>query len=103
MNRESKLALQCGAKLRQIITDIVDKIEFADVTTDAEDYAPGLRRLQLESSLRAIRELLEANGLYERVYPMDPEDGEPLRNACQRIFGIWITSDVFDGINKTKG
>lgn len=94
MNEETKRALRCGAQLRQVVTDIVEKMEFIDLREDPRDIA--LQRNQLRGALTDIKDLLVANGLYERVYPLDPEDGEKLRDACRRIFGVWISNDVVD-------
>jgi hypothetical protein len=94
MNEETKRALRCGAQLRQVVTDIVEKMEFVDLRDQTLDIA--LQKTQLRKALVGIKGLLVANGLYERVYPLDPEDDEKLRDACRRIFGIWISNDVLD-------
>ena len=95
MNQETKQAMKCGARIRQVITDIVREIEYLDLRDQPQDSA--LQHAQTLKAVQEIKRLLQINGLCERVYPLEPFENETLRRACTRVFGVWITHEALDG------
>ena len=91
MNEEAKKVLCCAAQLRQIITDVVEEIRYVD--TSGIDPTEGARAKQ---AVEKVKQLLTNESLFEQIYPLDPGDDENVRDACRRVFGTWITNDVFD-------
>ena len=91
MNNETKTALRCAAKLRQVLTDVVEQLERADISLRS---SPEGREISSMSAIDSIKTMLKTEGLYERIYPLDPQEGEPFATACRRIFGPWVTHDV---------
>ena len=91
MNSETRAALMCGAKLREVLTDIVEAVQ--GVPTDG---AVGVENPAAATAVIKIRELLRNESLYERVFPLEPFDNEGTRDACRRIFGVWIANEACD-------
>jgi hypothetical protein len=100
MNQETKLALQCGARLRQVVTDILGLIEYVDTKQNHHDAV--LQRERLRQAVDEVKKLLMDNGLFERVYPLEPFDNEQFRQACVRTFGNWITYEVLGNKETSK-
>ena len=94
MQQETKLALRCGANLRQVVTDILEKIEYVD--TAGKHYDVTMQRERLCQAVEEIKQLLVDKGLFERVYPLEPFEHETVRQACVRTFGRWIVGETID-------
>jgi len=93
MNKETKTALMCAAKLRQVLTDIVEKLEQIEFKHGADFEGP---YVTAGAMIEEMKKLLRAESLYERVYPLDPMEGETLEQACRRVVGPWIFNEVMD-------
>lgn len=95
MNKETQLALICGARARQVLTEVVEMLADVSELPQMHDINCSNDTERIIEILAQIKKKLLAEGLADRVYPLNPFDGEDLRSSCRRIFGLWITNDVF--------
>lgn len=95
MNQETRMVLKCAARVRQVMTNITEKIEFSEVprSVTGDSSTPLIAAIAL---INDILQELQAEGLYDRVYPLNPHEGEDLVLACRRVFGLRITNDIFE-------
>lgn len=95
MNDETRKALTCGAEMRGVVSKIVEHVRLLDLGGRPSSDLVADNRAAMDA-LRKIRRELTELGLFDVNFPLEPFEHEQLRDACRRIFGIWIANDVLD-------